>query len=682
MPDGPSPSPRLPQTVAAILESMTDAFVALDSDWRYVYVNRRAGEMFGRAPEQLIGRHIWTEFPEAVGQPFHLAYERAMRDQEAVVLEEYYAPYDRWFENRIHPSPDGLTIFFSDVTDRKRFAEELGRREARYRALAHAFSSVVWGADATGTALRSESWSDFTGRAREGSDLAWLEAVHPDDQARVQETWARSVARAEDFDCTYRVRSADAGWRYVRARGVPLVGEGTVHEWIGVIDDVTEQLRTEDALRRAALEDPLTGLPNRTEFLARVGDALRRREPGPIGVLYVDVDRFKSVNDAYGHEGGDAVLRAVADALRAHVRPSDVVSRLSGDEFAVLCDGLGEREEAVAIARRLVQALGSPSETAPATVAVSVGVAFAREEDDDAEALLRRADAAMYEVKGRGGAGVELFDEQLRDRIRRRLRIEEELRAGLRTGEPLELHFQPVVSFRAGWASTAEALLRWRGRDGTTLPAPDVVSVAEQSGLIPLLGRAVLARACQEAVAWNAASADPVAVSVNVSAQQLTRGDELIEHVLASLGECGLDPSLLWLEITETMLVHDPDHSRAVLERLREHGVKLALDDFGVGYSSLSHLHRLPVDAVKVDRSFIAGLPGDAGSARIVEAVVGIGRAFRAGVVAEGVETAEQLAAIRTAGCSGVQGYALARPVPSGDLPAALAAAEERARWS
>jgi diguanylate cyclase (GGDEF)-like protein/PAS domain S-box-containing protein len=680
VPDGSRPSTRLPQSVAAILESMTDAFVALDREWRYVYVNRRAGEMFDRTPEQLVGRHIWTEFPEGVGQPFHLAYERAMRDQETVVLEEYYPPYDRWFENRIYPSPEGLTIFFQDITERKRAEEEITRSEERYRALAHAFSSVVWRADGAGKVLQSETWSALTGRAQGTSDIAWLEAVHADDRERVDGEWQRSVQHREPFDCRYRVRVADGRWRHVHARGVPLFQGDELLEWIGVLDDVTEQLETEEALWRAALEDPLTGLANRTEFLARVSAALERRSHGPVAILFVDIDRFKTVNDAVGHEGGDRVLCTVAERLCEHVRPSDVVSRLSGDEFAVLCDGLTERAEGLAIARRIARAAREPAGPAGAAVAVSVGVAFAGEGERDAEQLLRRADAAMYVVKGRGGDGVEVFDEELREVIRRRARIEDELRAGLRSGDALDLHFQPVVSFRRGWASTAEALLRWRALDGSTLPAPDVVSVAEQSGLIAALGRAVLERACEQAVGWNAASAVPVAVSVNVSAQQLARGDELVEHVVAALDDSGLDAALLWLEITETMLVADQERSRVLLTRLRELGVKLALDDFGVGYSSLSYLHSLPVDAVKVDRSFIAPLPEDAGSARIVEAVVGIGRAFRAGVVAEGVETAEQLAMVRSAGCGGVQGFGLARPVPAAQLPAALATAEERAR--
>jgi EAL domain-containing protein (putative c-di-GMP-specific phosphodiesterase class I) len=241
------------------------------------------------------------------------------------------------------------------------------------------------------------------------------------------------------------------------------------------------------------------------------------------------------------------------------------------------------------------------------------------------------------------------------------------------------VHFQPAVSFNPSWPSVAEALLRWRARDGSTLPAAEAVAVAEQAGLIVPIGAAVLQRACRDAAAWNARGDEPVGVSVNVSAEQLARPAELVAQVTSALETSGLSPELLWLEITESMLIASQERTEKLLTELRELGVRVALDDFGVGYSSLSYLHRLPVDAVKVDRSFIAGLPEDAGSARIVEAVVGIGRAFGTGVVAEGVETAEQLAMIRGLRCNGVQGFGLARPVPADQLREAVTRAVERA---
>ena len=303
----------IPQSVGDILESMTDAFVALDREWRYLYVNRRAGEMFGREPEYLIGRHIWTEFPEGVGQPFHLAYERAMRDQRPETFEEYYAPYGRWFENRLHPSPDGLMIFFTDVSERKRAEHELTRHAERYRVLVEAISTVVWRTDPQGRSIMADRWTELTGQP-DGDQ--WTQTVHPDDLERVGATWTAALTEAHAFDCTYRIRGADDGWRHVQVRGVPVLEDGEPVEWIGVIVDITERVTAEDALRRAALEDALTGLPNRARFLQGLTSVLAHREPSA-AVIYVDVDHFKSVNDRFGHEGGDRLLKTVAARLLA-----------------------------------------------------------------------------------------------------------------------------------------------------------------------------------------------------------------------------------------------------------------------------------------------------------------------------------------------------------------------------
>ena len=669
-------SPSIPQSVGDILESMTDAFVALDREWRYVYVNRRAGEMFDRDPAYLIGRHIWTEFPEGVGQPFHLAYERAMREQVPLTFEEYYAPYGRWFENRLHPSPDGLTIFFSDVTDRKLAEQELARRAERYRVLADAISTVVWRTDRHGRSLSADRWDELTG-STDGD--AWAQAVHPDDLERVGATWAAALAAAHVFDCAYRIRGSDDYWRHIHVRGVPVVEDGEPVEWIGVIFDVTEQVEAEAALRRAALEDALTGLPNRAHFLESLAAVLARRSSRG-AVIFVDVDHFKSVNDRFGHENGDRVLKAVASRLGACVRPSDLVSRLSGDEFAVLCDGLTDDAEAVDIAHRLCVQVAEPLEgDGRIRVSVSVGVALAAgEHAGDPEALMRAADSAMYRAKSRGGGMVEVFDEDLRRRVLQRGAVERDLRAGL-LDDGIGLAFQPIVSLDSAQPPTVEALLRFQLPGGEPLAAAEVISVAEQVGLIPEVGRRVLAAACRTAARWHASGA-PVRVSVNVSARQLARPEELVGHVREALAETGLPPTLLALEMTESVLMENMRQAEGVLQTLRALGIELEIDDFGVGYSSLSYLHRLPIDSIKIDRSFIAGLPEDRGSARILEAIVGLARAFGIKTTAEGVETHEQLEAVRSAGCDTAQGYLLARPAADTDVPDALVRGQTVAR--
>ena len=666
-----SQQPSLPQTVGDVLESMTDAFVALDRDWRYVYVNRRAGEMFGRDPRDLVGRHIWTEFPEGVGQPFHLAYELAMREQQPATFEEHYEPYGRWFENRLHPSPEGLTIFFSDVTERKLAEQELSRRAERYRVLAEAISTVVWRADRDGQPIAADRWQELTGQPVVDGN-SWQSSVHPDDVGAVKAAWDTALTDGSVLDCTYRIRDAADGWRHVHVRGVPVVEDGAPLEWIGVVLDISERVDAEQALRRAALEDALTGLPNRAHLMQSLSTVLAHRDP-KAAVIFVDIDRFKSVNDGFGHESGDLLLQTVARRLQAAVRPSDVVSRLSGDEFAVLCDGLSGDEEGVLIARRLCRQIAQPLDGDDRiSVSASVGVAFATgDQAAGPEALISAADAAMYRAKSRGGGLVDVFDEDLRRRVFERAEIEREVRAGL-DGGAIGLAFQPIVGLDPAGPPAAEALLRWQRPDGPALSAADVVSVAEQVGLIPEIGARVLSAACRTARQWLDAGA-PVRVSVNVSARQLVRPDELVGHVRQALAESGLPPALLALEMTESVLMEDMRDGEEVLQTLRALGVEIEIDHFGVGYSSLSYLHRLPIDSIKIDRSFIDGLPEDHGSARVLEAIVGLARAFGIHTTAEGVETREQLDAVRAAGCDSAQGYLLARPGPADELPSALA---------
>ena len=499
----------------------------------------------------------------------------------------------------------------------------------------------------------------------------WRAIVHPADLPAVASAWRASIETEATLEVAFRARHADGRWLHLRLHGVPVREADEVVEWIGVVHDLTAQVAAEQALRRAAAEDPLTGLPNRAVFLERLHGLFDRRG-GCAAVLYVDLDHFKAINDRFGHASGDAVLVAIAQRLRSAVRPSDLVSRLSGDEFAVICDELHDEAEASHIASRITAAISEPVDfERRVTPSASIGIAHVRARGQQSpESVLHAADAAMYHAKARGGGSVEVFDAELRERLRRRREIESELRSGLQDGGP-NLHFQPIISLDRQ-RSCVETLLRWQRPGRSPISASDAISVAEETGLIAPLGRAVLTTACAQFTSWGQPD---INLAVNVSPRQLARPDELIADVRHALTTSGVDPSRLTLEITETVLMEDMDQGETIVKRLRELGVHLEIDDFGVGYSSLSYLHRLPVQALKLDRSFVAGLPHDTASVRILEAVVGLAPAFGVRVIAEGVETIEQLEAVRAAGCHAVQGYALARPVPPGELLTRLDAA-------
>jgi diguanylate cyclase (GGDEF)-like protein len=440
---------------------------------------------------------------------------------------------------------------------------------------------------------------------------------------------------------------------------------------------VIERKRAHERLAHQALHDPLTELPNRALFLDRLalGLARLRRKPSGLAVLFADVDRFKVVNDSLGHDAGDRLLVALARRLGDVLRPGDTLARFGGDEFAVLCEDVPE-DGVVGIAERMLGALEEPFVAGgrEVFVSMSLGVAVARDADQRPQVLLRDADAAMYLAKDRGRARFEVFDEAMRDQSSERLLLENALRRAPERGE-LRALYQPIVRLADGAMIAAEALVRWAHPELGLLEASQFVPLAEETGMIVPIGGWVLEEACRQAATWPGNGKAP-AVSVNLSARQLSRTD-LIDAVGAALEHSRLDPDRLWLEITESVLMDDADTAAATLERLRALGVHLCVDDFGTGYSSLAYLRRFPVDALKVDRSFVAGLGEDPEDSAIVEAVVSMAHSLRLSVVAEGVETDKQLARLRDLGCELAQGYYFAAPVP----PAALDPLSAGPRW-
>jgi diguanylate cyclase (GGDEF)-like protein/PAS domain S-box-containing protein len=444
-----------------------------------------------------------------------------------------------------------------------------------------------------------------------------------------------------------------------------------------VLGDALDRQLTEDDIRHRALHDPLTGLPNRTLFMDRLGQAVQRlrRLQSRAAILFLDVDRFKLVNDSLGHGVGDELLAAAAPRLNQTVRASDTVARFGADEFGILLEDIGGEHDAIEMAQRIAAVFTRPFvlDGSEHFVTTSIGIALAvggeRPED-----LIRDADAAMHRAKERGGARYELFDEGIRGRAISRLRVENDLRRALARDE-LTLDYQPVVNLADRSIVSVEALVRWEHPERGRVPPLQFIPIAEENGLIEPIGRWVLEHACRQAAQWYEQRPDspPISVAVNLSAVQF-ENRTLPETVATALQGAGLDPSLLALEVTESVMMGQAKEIAGILQELKAIGVRLVLDDFGTGYSSLAYLTRLPLDVLKVDRSFISGLGIEARDTAVTEAIVAMSHALSLVVVGEGAETDVQIQELRRLSCDLVQGFYFSRPVPPAEITRMLTA--------
>jgi diguanylate cyclase (GGDEF)-like protein/PAS domain S-box-containing protein len=579
------------------------------------------------------------------------------------------------------PDKRAYLVRVSDISERKDAEARLRASEQRFRDLTELSSDWFWEQDETlrFTLVSTEQVHKLPrGTTSPVGRRRWeLEGILDLDDPKWDAHRAAVQSHLPFRDFAY-LRDTPLGPRWISVSGVPLFDErGRFRGYRGVGTDVTERKASEDRIRYLAQHDELTGLPNRTSFHQAVSHAIEqaRRHERSLAVLFIDLDRFKNINDTLGHDAGDAVLRDVAQRLRACLRGADLVARQGGDEFVVLMEDYHTTADVTGVARKILEAFSQPFHLRGQefVLSASIGIGTFPFDGRDMQALLKAADIAMYRAKEAGRNNFQFYSPQMNVHSFERLALEAALRRALERDE-LRLHYQPKLDLATRRPIGAEALVRWQHSDLGLVPPLEFIPIAEETGLIAEIGGWVLAEACRQARAWMDAGRGALHVAVNLSGRQFAR-ESLLEDVVFALEHSHLPPQLLELEITESAVMQNPEHASSILSALDRLGVSIAIDDFGTGYSSLAYLKRFPVSTLKIDRSFVKDLPEDPEDAAITRAVIALARSLRLRVVAEGVETRAQLEYLAAHGCDQVQGFFTGKPMENGEFEAFVAAA-------
>jgi len=658
----------------AILDSLPEVFFLLSAHGRIVRWNRYFIEAAGYREEEIPSLHLLDLFAEKDREALTIAMRRVFDDGADATIEANLlsrpgleTPYV--FSAR--PMRDGTETLLiglgRDISERRRAETQMHQARERYDLALQGSNLALWDWDLiTGTAYFNEGWGLLTGMpsdesvARGEEVLSWC---HPDDRELFRAAMESAVRGAtSDFEAEYRVSNAAGEWIWIASRGKVTQRnyQGRAVRMTGTSSDITKRKQAEERVEFLATRDPLTGLPNRMLLNDRLeqGIASAARNRKRLAFMFIDLDRFKTINDSLGHQVGDELLKQVATRLAACVRATDTVARLGGDEFAVILEDLRDDDSVRHVAENMIASLASPifSGNLQLNTSCSIGIGLYPGDGRDSTALLKNADVAMYHAKEKGRNNFQFFSADMNAKVIEKLSIENYLRQALRR-EELLLHYQPRVSFSTGKMVGVEALIRWQHPRRGLVPPEKFIPIAEDAGLIMPIGEWVLETACRQVKAWQKQGAPELKVSVNLSMGQTRDGDGLIRCIDQVLARSGLNARFLELELTESMLMQNIEEKVVLLGRLGERGISLSIDDFGTGYSSLYYLKRLPVDSVKIDGSFVRDIVVDPNDEVIIRAIVAMSHSMRLKVVAEAVENDAQFTSLKALGCDEYQGF-------------------------
>ena len=665
------------------MDATVDAVYLVDrASMRFIDLNEAACRMQDRTREELLALG-----PQGV---LDLSREELERTYDSVIAGGHgLLPFERqlpgkdgtqiWVEIRRHAQRFGddwmIVTTARDITARKQMELALGESEELFRQLATNMPEIFWVCEIKSDAILyiSPSWRAITGWPPPTDLQGLLDIVHADDYRKILIQVER--APAGGFDDEYRINHADGSIRWLHSRTFAIKDDsGIAYRVAGMSEDITQQKAAEERLLRLAHYDSLTNLPNRNLFFESLKRLLAQAAENQwtVGVLFIDLDRFKVVNDTLGHATGDELLQQVGSRLVKCVRIRDVVGRLGGDEFALILPALDSADDAAEVAAKVIQAFAEPFDLAgrETFISASIGITIYPGDASDAEALLRYADTAMYRAKAGGRNTYRYYTAEMNERAMEKLELETALRRALERQEFL-LHFQPKLDLGTGKVSGVEALLRWQRPEVGLVSPLDFIPLLEETGLIVEVGEWVIRDACRQINAWNQEGVAPVPIAINLSGRQFHQ-KTLAAQIAQIVREHSVDPRLLEFEITEGAIMANAEQTVRILEEMQSAGISISVDDFGTGYSSLAYLKRFPIDAVKIDRSFVNYVVTDPDDAAIVLAVIGLAHAMELKVVAEGVETEEQLAFLRANACDQIQGYLFSRPLDGAGIAAFL----------